>query len=192
MSSTYIEMKIDSISFSKLGFIIFLKDKQAHTDEVLPLCIGANEAHSIAAVYNKEDFPRPLSHDLMKNILDTFECKISKVHISSLVDGTFYARIFFSNAEKEIDLDSRPSDAIALALRFEAPIFVHKDILSTAMFNVKEAYPNKQKVSTKEKISSPLEKLKKKLDQAIKKERYEDAAKIRDKIQSIESDELIP
>ena len=174
--SPFIKVKIENISLSNLGFIVFLKKDD--DENVLPICIGAMEAHSIAASYNKQQFPRPLSHDLFKNILNTLDCKVLKIHVTDLIDGTFYARIYIKDGEKELDIDSRPSDAIALALRFSAPIFVHQDVLQTAAVSMNQ---NKDKEKI-EKPLDPIEKLQLELKKAVEEERYEDAAKIRDEL----------
>jgi len=172
--SNFIEVKIENISLSNLGFIVFLK--REGDENVLPICIGAMEAHSIAACYNNQSFPRPLSHDLFKGILKNLNCKIIKIHVTDLIDGTFYARIFLLNGGKELDVDSRPSDAIALALRFGAPIYVHTDVLKAASVNL-----DKTKEKEAEPID-PIQKLKNDLKKAVTEERYEDAAKIRDEL----------
>ena len=134
--SPFVKVKIDNISLSNLGFIVFLK--KDGDENVLPICIGAMEAHSIAASYNNQQFPRPLSHDLFKNILSTLNCKVVKIHVTDLIDGTFYARIFINDGDRELDIDSRPSDAIALALRFKAPIYVHTNVLKSASVNINQ------------------------------------------------------
>ncbi len=170
----FIPVKIDNITLSNLGFIVFLKHE--NDDNVLPICIGAMEAHSIAASYNNQQFPRPLSHDLFRNILVTLNCVVSKIYVTDLIDGTFYARIYLKNGKEEIDIDSRPSDAIAMALRFDAPIFVHADVLKSASVNMNQLRDN-----VDEPID-PIQKLKDELKKAINEERYEDAATIRDQL----------
>ena len=172
--SPFVQVKIENISLSNLGFIVFLKKEG--DEGVLPICIGAMEAHSIAASYNNQKFPRPLSHDLFKNILNTLKWEVIRIHVTDLIDGTFYARVFIKNGQKELDIDSRPSDAIALALRFSAPIYVHHDVLRTASVNMNQA-----KEKSKEPLD-PVQKLKNDLKKAVEEERYEDAAKIRDEL----------
>jgi bifunctional DNase/RNase len=172
--SSFVEVKIENISLSNLGFIVFLKHPE--DENVLPICIGAMEAHSIAACYNNQSFPRPLSHDLFKGILKNLNCKITRIHVTDLIDGTFYARIFILAGSTELDVDSRPSDAIALALRFDAPIYVHTDVLKAASVNL-----DKDKEAVEESVD-PIQKLKDDLKKAVAAERYEDAAKIRDEL----------
>ena len=174
--SAFIQVKIENISLSNLGFIVFLK--RDGNEDVLPICIGAMEAHSIAACYNNQSFPRPLSHDLFKSILGDLNCKITKIHVTDLIDGTFYARVFIQNSNEILDLDSRPSDAIALALRFEAPIFVHESVFKAAAVNL-----DKTKEKEEEPVD-PIQKLKEDLKKAVGEERYEDAAKLHDELKT--------
>jgi bifunctional DNase/RNase len=184
--SPFMKVKIENISLSNLGFIIFLK----HTGEknVLPICIGAAEAHSIAAAYNNHKFPRPLSHDLFKNVLGTLHCQVSKIHVTELVDGTFFARIFMHQDGIEIDVDSRPSDAIALALRFEAPIYVHQDVYRAAAVNINQTKSGEDlTVLAEEHSLDPVDRLKTQLDRAVQEEKYEVAAKIRDELERIQA-----
>lgn len=171
ISTDYFPVTIENVSFSNLGFIIFLKKEG--NEKVLPIFIGAAEAHSIAAVLNKQDFPRPLSHDLFKNVLDEIGMEVLKIHVTELVEGTFYARIFLKLAERCFDVDSRPSDAIAIALRYNAPVFVHKDVYGQAAVML-----DQQNKDTKERA----EKIKEEMDKAVAEERYEDAARLRDEL----------
>ncbi len=174
-NSPFIKVKIDNISLSNLGFIVFLK--KDGDENVLPICIGAMEAHSIAASYNNQKFPRPLSHDLFKNVLSVLNCKVNKIHVTELVDGTFYACIYLGHGKDEIEIDSRPSDAIALALRFGAPIYVHTDVLNSASVNM-----NQKQDKVDEPPKDPVQRLNDDLKTAVTEERYEDAAKIRDEL----------
>src|SRR4051812_7684651 len=133
----FLEAKIDNISVSNLGFIVFLKAGGDH--RVLPIFIGANEAQSIAIAYNNQVPPRPLTHDLMKNVLALLDVEVTKVQVTSLTDNTFYGRVFFKKEGiEDLEIDARPSDAIALALRYKAPIFVHRDVYEGAAIVVKD------------------------------------------------------
>jgi len=107
--------------------IIILKDATEAT--ALPIWIGLIEASSIATELEKIELARPMTHDLMKRIMDSYGIKVDRVEINDLTDNTFFARVYLSRDDKKIDLDSRPSDAIAIALRTQAPIFVSKKVL---------------------------------------------------------------
>jgi bifunctional DNase/RNase len=182
--ATFVEVSIENVSLSKLGFIVFLRREGA--DTVLPICIGAAEAHSIAAAYNNRSFPRPLSHDLFKNVLEALGGTVNKVHVTDLVDGTFYARIFITQDGEEHDIDSRPSDAIALALRFEVPIWVSEHILEAAAIDMELVEKGESKnVSAPAKPLDPVELLQQELAEAVQSEQYERAAELRDELQKM-------
>jgi len=107
--------------------ILILKDPEG--DRTLPIWIGLLEATAIASELESVSFSRPMTHDLMRNLLESTHCTVSRVEVTDLKDNTFYAVIHLTGAEGELAVDSRPSDAIALALRTEAPIFVADEVL---------------------------------------------------------------
>ncbi len=113
-------------------FVVILREKEGK--RFLPIWIGPFEANAIAIALEKIDIGRPLTHDLIKNILDTLKVKVEKVFIHSLKENTFYANIYLNLDGKVLEIDSRPSDAMALALRTSSPIFVDSKILEEAGF----------------------------------------------------------
>jgi uncharacterized protein len=124
-----IEMKVTGLTidpFTNMPIII-LKDLEEKS--ALPIWIGLIEASAIATELEKIQLSRPMTHDLLKNILNSLEVKVKKIEITDLCDNTFYARILLKSAQKEFEIDSRPSDAIALALRTSTPIFVDKKVI---------------------------------------------------------------
>jgi len=106
--------------------IIILKSVKG--DQAVPIWIGLLEATSIASALRDIKFDRPMTHDLFKNFIDNLDMVVSKVEVCDLKDNTFYARIYFASKDKNFDMDARPSDAIAIALRFGAPIYVDDKI----------------------------------------------------------------
>ena len=106
--------------------IIILKSVKG--DQAVPIWIGLLEATSIASALRDIKFDRPMTHDLFKNFIDNLKMVVSKVEVCDLKDNTFYARIYFVSKDKSFDMDARPSDAIAIALRFGAPIYVDDKI----------------------------------------------------------------
>ncbi len=98
----------------------------------LPIVIGGFEAQAIAVALDNMKPSRPLTHDLMKTVCDTFGLELQYIYISKLLDGVFYSNLVFSNAIETVEIDSRTSDALALAVRFECPIYVNEDILEEA------------------------------------------------------------
>ena len=125
----FIHMKVTGLTidpFTNMPIII-LKDQDEKT--ALPIWIGLIEASAIATEIEKIQLARPMTHDLMKNMLKELDVEVTRVEVNDLADNTFYARVHLKKGEKEIVMDSRPSDAVALALRTEAPIYVYRKVL---------------------------------------------------------------
>jgi bifunctional DNase/RNase len=163
--------------------------KEVHGNRRLPIIIGASEAQSIALEMEGIKPPRPLTHDLMKNIIASFGAELSDIVIDELRDGTFYAKL---NIDSQL-IDSRPSDAIALAVRYGVQIYVASVVMDEAAFVPEEEDDEAIPSATKQKPkSSPapkmtkLEQLNVQLKEAIEKEHYEKAASLRDEIRKLE------
>ncbi|MCB2203182.1 bifunctional nuclease family protein [bacterium] len=154
----------------------------------LPIIIGAFEAQAIALEIEGIKPPRPMTHDLFKNVVDTLGYTITEVTITELKEGTFYARLSIDTAVGD-EVDSRPSDAIALAVRYNIPIFVSEEVLAEAGFTPEgeDISDSMDADSYMEPREKKLTELKEKLDEAISKEDYEDAARLRDEILRLES-----
>lgn len=158
----------------------------------LPIIIGGFEAQAIAIELEKMKPSRPLTHDLFKNFAETFGIKITEVIIYNLVEGIFYAKLLCDDGKKTVEIDTRTSDAIALAVRFGAPIFTYEFILSSAGIILEEeatspkegakAEPAALKGSKENIRTMPVAELEKKLKEAISHEDYEKASQIRDEI----------
>jgi uncharacterized protein len=169
-------------------FVILLRSSD--DERTLPISIGQLEAQSIAMQLNQVPFPRPLTHDLFKSILTDIGCKLTSAIICDLADETFYAKLTFDLNGKKIEADSRPSDAIALALRFAAPIFVAEKVMEEAGVVITEESEAENQVISETSFNqkdsnepvTPLESLQKQLQKAVQDERYEDAAQLRDDI----------
>ncbi|HJS75237.1 MAG TPA: bifunctional nuclease family protein [Vicinamibacteria bacterium] len=110
--------------------IVILKDKAG--DRVLPIWVGVFEANAIALQIENISTPRPMTHDLLKNILTEIEAEVQRIVVSDLRDNTFYAMIYLDRDGETIAIDARPSDAIALALRTRSPIFVEDSVVESA------------------------------------------------------------
>jgi bifunctional DNase/RNase len=165
--------------------------KETNGARRLPIIIGAFEAQSIALEMEGIKPPRPLTHDLMKNLIDLLGGELIDVLISELRDGTFFARINLDTQE----IDSRPSDAIAIAVRYGAPIYVAEKVMTEASF-VSEGGEEEKAIppNTKPKQEEPpnpqlskFEQLAKRLDDAIAKEDYEKAAQLRDELKKLQA-----
>ena len=108
-------------------YILLLKEIDGNG--TLPIWIGKPEADSIALALGKVETPRPLTHDLVKNIADSLKIKITKIIVTEIQDNTYYALLCLNDGKKETFVDSRPSDAVAVALRVNAPIFVEESVM---------------------------------------------------------------
>ncbi|GAB6182601.1 bifunctional nuclease family protein [Thermodesulfovibrio hydrogeniphilus] len=126
-----IEMKVEGLLFDPRSGMYILLLQQVDGDETLPIWIGKPEADSIALALGGVITPRPLTHDLIKNILEALRVQITKIVITDLIENTYYALIHAYDGVREVTIDSRPSDAVAIALRVQAPIFVEEEIFET-------------------------------------------------------------
>jgi hypothetical protein len=194
-----LELMVLGLSASPAGgnaYALILKEVDG--SRRLPIIIGAFEAQAIALELEGVIPPRPLTHDLFKNFIDASGSTVLDVEISDLQDGTFYARVNFENPD--IELDARPSDAIAVAVRFKVPIYVNSNILEETGLTpqqdemdmdenlLENQYSNPKAGNDDNKVKTPLtqiDKLQMKLDKAITDEDYELAASIRDEIKKI-------
>lgn len=124
-----VKMKVEGLLFDPRSnmYILLLKDTDG--SETLPIWIGKPEADSIALALGKVATPRPLTHDLVKNIIDSVKVKVTRIVVTQILDNTYYALIYLTDGKDEMPVDSRPSDAVAVALRTDAPIFVEDEVL---------------------------------------------------------------
>ncbi|ATA89776.1 bifunctional nuclease family protein [Capnocytophaga stomatis] len=199
-----VELSVERIAYSQSqneAFVLILRESES--DLKLPIVIGAFEAQAIALEMDKNMIPpRPLTHDLFKIFASTFNVKVTKVIIYRLTEGIFHSNMICEQNGVEHSIDARTSDAIAIALRFNAPIYTHKHILQKAGIQIPNQidtiettisptldYPEKQE-APKEKSRfehHSLQDLKRMLNDCIENEDYELAAQIRDEIAKRES-----
>ncbi len=123
------QMRIEGLLFDPRSNMYILLLKEINGDDTLPIWIGRPEADSIALALGKISTPRPLTHDLIKNLLDGIKLKVTKIVVTEIVDNTYYALIYINKDGSEITVDSRPSDAIAVAIRTSSPIFVEDNVI---------------------------------------------------------------
>jgi len=174
--SEFLEVRVEALTLSKMGFVLLLRPEGG--DRALAIFIGAPEAHSIALALSEEEFPRPLTHDLFRAALEELGAQVLRVRIVDLQDQTFHARLFLEGSTGEFELDARPSDAIAMALRFEAPIEVSREVWNQASAPIEiegesPAQPD------------PRTQLEKRLAEAVRAEHYEEAARLRDELRRL-------
>ena len=146
----------------------------------LPIIIGVFEAQAIALELEKVQPPRPMTHDLLRDLMVETGSEVLDVIIDELREGTFFAKIRFSHDGREASLDARPSDAVALAVRFNADIFVAPSVLNDAGIPVAEEDAEEIGPELGKKVLSPREDMERLLHAAIEQEDYEEAARLRD------------
>ncbi|MFP6871344.1 MAG: bifunctional nuclease family protein [Nitrospinota bacterium] len=127
-----IEMKVKGLTLDPLTNVPIVILREAEGERSLPIWVGIFEAHAIAREIEEFQTPRPMTHDLIKNIISGVKGRVTRILVSDLRDNTFFAEILLAINGSEISIDSRPSDAIALALRMSAPIFVEEKVLEEA------------------------------------------------------------
>jgi hypothetical protein len=124
-----VQMKVEGLLFDPRSSMYILLLKEIDGNDTLPIWIGKPEADSIALALGKVATPRPLTHDLVKNIITGLKVRVSRIVVTEIFDNTYYSLIYLTDGKKEVPVDSRPSDAVAVALRVNAPIFVEDGIL---------------------------------------------------------------
>lgn len=152
----------------------------------LPIIIGAFEAQAIALELEKIQPPRPMTHDLLRDLFEAVEADVSDIVIDDLREGTFFAKIRYIARGKENQLDARPSDAVALAVRTDAPIYVMSSVMEEAGIPAEdEAEPSLARATPEPEESGPksrMDRMEEQLQKAIDDEDYERAAQLRDEI----------
>ena len=179
-----IPVKVEKVTLdtSTNRFVVILRDDK--NKRWLPIVVGSAEAQAIALQLENIDPPRPLTHDLMKNLLDTIGIQISKIIVNDLRENTYYAIIDLSTNGTRQEVDARPSDAIALALRTSSPIFVNEEVMKKASIRESGEQEEVEEMNPMKK----MEQLNLDLDHAVQEERFEEAAKIRDEIKDLKKE----
>ena len=139
MDQDLLEVTVKGLTFDPVTNVPIVILKESNGKRMLPIWIGVFEANAIALEMEKVKTPRPMTHDLFKNFFNVVACTMKHIAVDNLEENTFFATIYFDCQKKEVTLDSRPSDAIALALRSEVPIFVTEEVMSQAQsFEIEE------------------------------------------------------
>ena len=176
-----VEVSGISISPPYQGYVVILKEKEG--EQWLPIFIGATEAHTISLLLQGLKYVRPLTYDMFHNLLEASQAKVLRVEVTELKENTFYALVYLQTVDGEKKIDARPSDAIALALKTEAPVFVAPEVFTEAGM--------RGEIAQAEDLPSPpaedrLAELNRKLNEAVEREAYEEAARLRDEIKELE------
>ena len=187
-----IKLKVMGMSYSQTqsgAYALLLIEENG--ERRIPIIIGGFEAQAIVIKLENLEPPRPLTHDLFKNFADKFNIAVSEVMIHKLEDGVFFSRLVCNDGKNEYSIDSRTSDAVAIALRFACPIYIAEDILEKAQLtnspsdtDLSPAGDTENKLELNGKFESYADdELYKMIDDAVKTEDYERAASIRDEME---------
>lgn len=122
-------MKVDGLLFDPRSGMYIMLLKALEGEETLPIWIGKPEADSIALALGRVATPRPLTHDLLKNVIEELKLSVARVVVREIIDNTYYATLYVTDGKSEKPIDSRPSDAVAVALRTNSPIFVDETVI---------------------------------------------------------------
>lgn len=141
-----VEMKIRGLMMDPMSNMPIVILKESTGSSILPIWVGVYEANAIALEIERVVTPRPMTHDLLKNVLVGLNATVHKIVVTGIKDDTFYAVIWIERDGKLVSIDSRPSDALALALRIDCPIFVDDEVLKTSksQSNPKESINNEE------------------------------------------------
>ena len=182
--------EVDKLSYHSLNKGYNIKLTEINGELSFSIVVGNNEAQSIALALENIQTPRPMTHDIILDILSNIDIKVEKIEISNFLNGTFYATLYIKGMHCGLKkIDCRPSDAIAIAIRYCYPMYVKeivvnkmksKNIVSDATFNSIQEFDSHRQDT----VSDVINKLNSALEDAIDRENYEIAAKLRDKIKS--------
>jgi uncharacterized protein len=188
-----IKLKVMGISYSQTqsgAYALILVEENG--ERRIPIIIGGFEAQAIVIRLENLEPPRPLTHDLFKKLADQFNIYISEVMIYKLEEGVFFSKLVCSNGKDEFSIDSRTSDAVAIALRFGCPIFISEEIMEKAGIIISSSGDEVNSAGENDELFEPEDnkydsytddELYKMIDEAVKTEDYERAASIRDEIE---------
>jgi hypothetical protein len=183
------EVKIIGLSYSQSqshAYVAVLSETNGHRK--LPVIVKTSDAQTIALKLEKMKSPRPLTHDLIKEVADGFGIDCQEVIIYKVLEGIFYCKMVTSNGIDEVEVDTTIGDALSMSLLFECPLYVTEEVLSSCGIQTDDQgdpVPDKAKPKKKESVIS-IEDLKKMMEEAIENEEYEIAAELRDKISKLE------
>jgi bifunctional DNase/RNase len=191
---TFVEADIWTVAQTDQGNVVLVRPKGS--DLAVPIFIGQLETQSILIGMGKVDVPRPLTHDLALSLIGALGAELSRVEISDLREGTFYARMILALAGREVVVDSRPSDAIGIAVRALCPVFIAESVVEEAgisvnLVNGSQGSPEEADGSSLPAIASAegeRARLRAELEAAIAEEDYERAAIVRDKLKELDGE----
>ncbi|MBX7056693.1 MAG: bifunctional nuclease family protein [Leptospirales bacterium] len=191
-----LEVTISDVSITNVGFAIFLKPLEAQSGKVVPIFIGPLETYSISSALDGVTPPRPNTHDLIVNMLQEMEARVLHIIINDIIGSIFYARIVIQTNEGVVELDARPSDSVAVAIRVRCPMYMHEKVYREAAVVIGEESQSSPEAAEEgeapaaapaaaSESRSELEQLKADLQKAVDSENFERAAELRDRIKKL-------
>jgi uncharacterized protein len=183
-----VEAEIWTVARTDQGNAVLVRPVGGET--AVPIFIGQPEAQSILIGLGNVPMPRPLSHDLFIVIMKKIGLALQRVEITGLKEGTFYAQLILQQGKETLEVDSRPSDAIALAVRVKCPVYIAETVVDEAGISIHTITEESETVTTEtseEEGETEKSKLQHELDEAVAEENYERAAQIRDRLKELES-----
>jgi len=192
--SNLVQAEIWTVAKTDQGNAVLVKPVDG--DKAVPIFIGPLEAQNILLGLGEVEIPRPLTHDLLLSLLTTLETKLVRVDIHTLSEGTYYSNLVLEHAGRRLEVDSRPSDSLALAVRADCPIYIDMDLVEesgVSLEQLREAAEAEGEEGDDEPEPEPSpprdaerEDLRIRLEQAVTQENYEEAARLRDLLQKLE------
>ncbi len=192
-----LEVTISDVSITNVGFAIFLKPVDSRSSKVVPIFIGPLETYSISSALDGVTPPRPNTHDLVVNMLQEMEARVLHIIINDIIGSIFYARIVIQTNDGIVELDARPSDSVAVAIRVRCPMYMHEKVYREAAVVIGEENQASPEASEENEPAaapaaapsaesrSELEQLKADLQRAVESENFEQAAELRDRIKKL-------
>lgn len=185
------EVTIADVSITNVGFALFFKPVGSTSPKVVPIFIGPLETYSISSALDGITPPRPNTHDLMINVFKQMEARLLHVIINDIVGNIFYARVIVQHEDRILEIDARPSDSVALAIRAGCTIYMHEKVYRDAAVVIGEEGETAEKAEASPPAEPgsegrpELERLQEQLQRALENENYEEAARLRDRIRDL-------
>jgi bifunctional DNase/RNase len=193
--SNLVQAEIWTVAKTDQGNAVLVKP--VNGDKAVPIFIGPLEAQNILLGLGEVEIPRPLTHDLLLHLLTTLEARLVRVDIHTLSEGTYYSNLILEHQGRRLEVDSRPSDSLALAVRADCPIYIDLDLVEESGVSLEQLKQAAVEAEADEGDDEPeaeptvrdtqLADLRARLDQAVIQEHYEEAAQLRDQIQKLEN-----
>lgn len=187
MASMLVEAEIWTVARTDQGNAVLVRP--LGSEVAVPIFIGQLETQSILIGLGNVPMPRPLTHDLFVTLMSTMGVTLERVEVTNLKEGTFFAQLLLKKSDQQITLDTRPSDALGIAVRTKCPIFISEAVVDEAGIPISSIADQAAGMDEAAEERSMRESLEEELRQAVESENYEEAARIRDRIRELDADQ---